>query len=244
MGSSPIELSLIGTLHKAQLYKEADDAIARYYLLHGRQDSTQIKVVRLLSSVEAQRCDEADSLFAAVRDEIDPGALNIFEGQINMGCQRFEAASAAYEKVWNENPFDAVICNNLAWAQTLLGRDLERAEELAELSILLSSDKAASRNTLGAIYVRRGEWDRARETFVKLCEGDDRPNHLAANEFFLGLCDYFTGNKKEGLERWQKIVKMDRIDSDVRSWAEKGLDLDSRGESVLGAVFVEIQEEK
>ena len=244
MGDAAIELSLIGALHKAQMYEEADVAITRYYLLHGKQDSTQIKVARLLASVEAQRCDEADSLFAAVRDEINPEALNIFEGSLHMGCQRFEEASVAYEKVWNENPFDAMVCNNLAWSQTLLGRDLERAEELAELSILLSTDKAASNNTLGAIYARRGEWERARETFMELCENDDRPSHLAANEFFLGLCDYYTGNEKEAIERWQKIVKMERIDPDARGWAEKGLDLHSRGESVLGAVFVDIQEEK
>ena len=101
-----------------------------------------------------------------------------------------EKARPMWEELWEDEPFDAGICNNLAWVYAMLGKELDRAEELSRAAILLSNDATASKNTRAAILARQGHWDEARRLFVEARDSDDRPASWSLNEYFVGLCDF------------------------------------------------------
>lgn len=230
------EVSLIAKLQEAGRYEEVEAAVSRYRLLYGDADSVAIRQALIQGSIGAHRCGEADSIFAFMKaglDEIDRKGL---ESMIELCYDDLEAAVVVFEEIWEEQPFNAVICNNLAWCYALLGRDLERAEELTELAVLASSGNTAFRNTLATIYARRGEWERARSIYVELRDTDDRPKSFDSNDFFVGLCDYHMGREKEALQRWRRIAGTCR-DYDAARWSAEALRLHAEGESVLGSVF-------
>jgi tetratricopeptide (TPR) repeat protein len=237
-GGEEIELALISLLHEMQRFDELKVASDRYFLLHAGSDSLPVIQARLQGALKANRCDEADSIFATIRRRLSPEQQRLFESAIHLACDRFEEGIEVLEQIWEEDPFDPIICNNLAWCHALLGRNLERAEELTEIAILLSSDKVASRNTLGAIYARRGEWKRAREIFSDLSLGDDRPGHRATNDFFVGLCDYQLGKREEALRVWRRILTVEGA-YDARRWAGSAIALHEAGEPVTRSVFTE-----
>jgi tetratricopeptide (TPR) repeat protein len=159
-----------------------------------------------------------------------------YESSIKLCRDDLEGAAEIIEELWEEQPFNEVTCNNLAWCYALLGRDLERAEELSELSMLASSGSTSSRNTMAAIYARRGEWERARELSMELRDSDDRPDSFDTNDFFVALCNYQLGREEDALERWRRIAEMHR-DHDAARWSAEALRLHEDGEPVLGSIF-------
>jgi tetratricopeptide (TPR) repeat protein len=151
-------------------------------------------------------------------------------------------AAAALEELWKENPVDPQICNNLAWAYALLGKKLERAEELVNAATILSEDRAAERNTLGAIYARQGRWEEAREIFWEVYDSDDRPTHRIVNAFFLGLSEYQLGREEEAVDLWTRSLEID-AEPRWRRRIEESLLRHARGEPVTAVIFVEEESE-
>lgn len=236
------ELALIACLQAAGRTEELEAAVNRYRLLYGHADSSAIRQSMVQGAIDGNRCDEADSIFTFMKAGLDESERRGWEGMIDLCHNDLEGAAAVFEEMWEEDPFNAAICNNVAWCYVLLGRDLERAEELTELAVLASSGSTSSRNTLATIYARRGEWDRARPIYVELRDTDDRPKSFDTNEFFVGLCDYQMGNEEEALECWSRIAELQR-DHDAARWSEEALRLHAEGESVLGSVFENIEGE-
>jgi tetratricopeptide (TPR) repeat protein len=230
------EISLIANLQEAGRSDEVEGAVNRYRLLYGDADSLAISRALVQGALRGHRCGEADSIFAFMKAGLDEMDRKGLESAIDLCHDDLEGAAVLLEEIWEEQPFNEAICNNLAWCYVLLGRDLERAEELTELAVLASSGSTACRNTLATIYARRGEWERARPIYVELRDTDDRPESFDTNEFFVGLCDYQMGREKEALERWRKIAET-RRDYDAAKWSDEALRLDAEGESVLGSVF-------
>lgn len=234
------EVSLIALLQEAGRAEEVEAAVSRYRLLYGEADSLAIRQALVQGAIEGYRCDEADSIFAFMRPGMEEMDRRNYESMIELCRDDFEDAVVLLEEIWEEQPFNEVVCNNLAWCYTLLGRDLDRAEELTELAVLASSGNTAYRNTLATIYARRGEWDRALPIYVELRDTDDRPQSFDSNEFFVGLCDYQMGRKEQALQRWRRIAGM-RRDHDAAQWSAEALRLHEEGESVLGAIFENLE---
>ncbi|MGD9403435.1 MAG: transglutaminase domain-containing protein, partial [bacterium] len=236
------EVSLIAYLQEAGRSDEVEAAVNRYRLLYGDADSLAIRQALVQGAIEGHRCDEADSIFAYMRAGLEEMERKGWEATIDLCQDDLEGSAALFEEMWEEQPFNGPLCNNVAWCYVLLGRDLERAEELTELAVLASSGSTASRNTLATIYARRGEWDRARPIYVELRDTDDRPKSVDTNEFFVGLCDYQMGDEEEALERWRRIAES-RRDYDAARWSEEALRLHAEGKSVLGSVFENLEDE-
>ncbi|MFC1572708.1 DUF3857 domain-containing protein [Candidatus Eisenbacteria bacterium] len=241
-GNRDLLLALISALYQTSRDDEAADAEQRYFLLYGGADSSQVLLARYGGLSAAWRHESAERILEQLRGRLDEHTFAIMEQEQFLHRSQFEQAREVLERLWKENPLDSFLCNNLAWVYAVLGVELDRAEELANAAVVLSADHSASRNTLGAIYARQGHWKKAKETFQLALESDDRPSHMAANSFFLGLCEYQLGHRDKALVRWRNTQEISGSGMEALSWIRKALDLHDRNELVTGAIFVSAPE--
>lgn len=238
-GGADLLLGLISAYYQASRDQEASDAERRYFLLFGSADSSQVLLARYRGFSAAGRDEDAAEMLERLRSGLDENTLAIMEQEQFLHTFEFAKAKEVLERLWEESPLDAALCNNLAWVYAILGIELDRAEELANAAVVLSADPSASQNTLGAIYARQGHWGKARKVFQLALESDDRPDHRMTNEFFLGLCEYQLGDHDEALARWRVAQETKGADRDALIWIQKALDLHDRSEPVTGAIFVD-----
>lgn len=236
--SASLQLSLITALYRTGRDAEAQEAEQRFFLLQGGADSTRVLLARFSGQSAAGRTEEAGRTLEALRGRVSEDLLSLLEQEFCTRAGRYEQSREILERLWEDDPLNAVICNNLAWVYAILGERLDHAEELAESAVILSSDPSGSRNTLGAIYARRGDWRKAEKTFREALAADDRPSHQAANQFFLGLCEYQLGRREAAVSRWRAAQKIE-ADPESSRWIRRALELQERGKPVTGAIFVE-----
>lgn len=94
-----------------------------------------------------------------------------------------DSAYAAYDKALELDPYDWDSMNNLAWLLAEQGVDLEKALTLALRSTELSLD-ITSMDTLGWVYYKRGEFEKAVETLERCVAAWGEDPHCL---FHLGL---------------------------------------------------------
>lgn len=235
-GGRELEQQLIRLLYITGRDEEAQEAERRYRSLYGAEDSTLLVVNRLVALQLAGRGEQALSELDALDASDSQLTIEMLRGSILSDLGRVAEAAAIAEKHWEQQPLNAIFCNNLAWYDALLGRELERAEELATAAVALSGESAGGRNTLGAVYARRGEWTRARAAFQRAWEDDDRPESRAPNEYFLGLCDYLEKDRRRGVQRWEDLLKQP-LPAWLRPLVEGTLAAHRESRSVTGVVF-------
>jgi Flp pilus assembly protein TadD len=229
---------LIRALYQAGRNEEARSAEERYQALHGSGDSTSVPLARFIGLLRRGSCDEAGQILEELRVSLPAYAWNAIGGHYYETCDFLTDALNAYEKTWKENPLDSTMCNNLAWIYALTGRDLDRAEELANAAVTLSENPAASRNTLGAVLARKGDWAKAREMFLAARADDDRPSTQTVNDFFVALCDWKLGSRDEALASIRALLHA-RLEPDWRRRIDRSIALAEAGDDVTKAVFVD-----
>jgi len=234
-------LPLITLLHQLGRTEEARSQEERYLLMQGNSDSLAILMARFEARQEAYDCHGAEELFARARPLLDSEREQTLRYTCHMLCGRYGDALAMLDEDWRENPLDPWVCNNRAWCQALLGRDLETAEQLASYVAGLRGDASNSTNTLGAIYARRGDWDRARREFHKALAFNDKPSNILVNQYFLGLCAYAQGRKDEALRIWNSLLVLPGAESDAEWIGRVGESLEraARGKDPAGSIFVD-----
>lgn len=236
-GAAWVEAALAGALYALARDEEASAVEARLRLLYADADTTILVLARVNGYSRSGRHDRARAALQTVEGLIPEEEYKLFLSDIMIEEEDYRSAIAVLEDVWAKQPLDAFVCNNLAWCLALTGRDLERAEELVEASIILAEDPTASQNTLGAVYARQGRWQEARDIFAVLFAEDDRPQNHIVNGYFIGLCDYQLERREEALLMWHQLLAVEN----VPLWhgiVQASLDLAARGEDVSTAIFV------
>lgn len=205
LGTAEIQTGLASALYANRLDEEARALEQRTYMLHRDQDSTGVLLARHDGFVRSERYEEASLILPLIEGDVPEAFLTTMRAGILIGLERFAEAADTLETIYRGNPADPLVCNNLAWAYAMSGRDLERAEDLVQTAIIISSDPSRCRNTLGVVYLRQGKVERAREVFAKLLETDDRPETQTVNGYFLGLCEYQMGNRESAIAVWTRV---------------------------------------
>jgi len=78
-------------------------------------------------------------------------AVSASLGGLLEGAGRLEEALAVRESALRAEPGSAALCNDVAWTLALLGRDLDRAEQLAEAAARAHPEDPAILDTLAAV---------------------------------------------------------------------------------------------
>ncbi|MFH1842161.1 MAG: tetratricopeptide repeat protein [bacterium] len=235
-GSVETQLELASALYAAGRDDEALGIEERLFMLNTDTDSLQVLMSRLDGYARAERHDDMEALLPRLRGKLPEEVVQLYEVDVLMGRRLFAEAAAQLEERWADNPFDSMLCNNLAWCYAMAGLNLDRAEELVNAAIILSDDDSADQNTLGAVYARRGEWKEARKLFVEILESDDRPDNVQVNSYFIGLCDYQLGEEEAALGLWQQTLDLPG-EPKWRRIIELSLALAAAGDPVTRAVF-------
>ncbi|MBP6874568.1 MAG: DUF3857 domain-containing protein [Candidatus Eisenbacteria bacterium] len=238
------EFDLIRALRGAGRNEEAIAAEERFTALHGETDSTSVPLARYYGFARRASCEDAKRALEELQGLVSEDFWTSISSNYYSNCNLWEEALAAYQKAWTKAPLNSRTCNNVAWGSAILGRDLDRAEELANAAVLLSDSPSGSRNTLGAVLARKGDWRKSREVFQECLADDDLPSTQVLNTFFIALCDWKLGRQEEAIAAIRELLQQERVEPGWRRRMEKALALAQNGEDITRSIFVYETEEQ
>lgn len=118
----------------------------------------------LIAMARSARKDSAGALNALdqalVWAPLDPALLND-KASLLMDLGQIDEAVALYQDALYYSPDNPLIMNNLAWCLARNGKDLERAEQLAQQAVTRQPDRAEYWDTLGMVQQMAGKADQA-----------------------------------------------------------------------------------
>lgn len=135
-------------------------------------------------------------------------------GDAHSNLEHFEEADRAYELALRYDDQNHNAMNNYAYHLSLREKNLERAKELALKAIELDPDNVAYLDTVGWVYFKLGDYDRARR-FVKasIDLGD------ASSEVYEHLGDIYEklGDLNEASKWWKQAMELDSTKSYLKN---------------------------
>lgn len=115
-------------------------------------------------------------------------------------------ALAAYDRALETGPWNHEAANSAAWLRAVRGEDLDRALAIAKV-LTSDTEEANYFDTLGWVYYRKGDFDRAAEALERACalapDGVEPMFHLA-------LVEKARGRTAKMRELLSKVVQIDR----------------------------------
>jgi tetratricopeptide (TPR) repeat protein len=117
-------------------------------------------------------------------------ALTLAEALSQAG--RKDDANAAYKAILRTHPNDATALNNTAYFLCDSGGDLNEALKLAQSAVQKVPDQPGFEDTLGYVYLKKGQRDSAIQTFSSLVL---KHPHYATYRYHLGMALYENGDK-------------------------------------------------
>lgn len=197
--SSTVLHDLISHLYRMGRDSEAESLAA----LH-RIKEPSLARARVDGYVAGFRCPEAHAVFGRLRP--DGSAEHVgTEVILCVTCGPLDRVVQILEPMIQEAPTTR-LGNNLAWTYVLLGRHLDRADDLVAIQTMFTPDDPILRNTQGALELRKGNVALARRHFESAMTLDDRPLTQVGNRYFLGLCDWAEGKKTRALQIWKELI--------------------------------------
>ncbi len=129
-------------------------------------------------------------------------------GDANSNLGNTEEADRAYELALRYDPENHNAMNNYAYNLSLRGEKLEKAQELAEKAMELDADNAAYLDTMGWIFYKMGEYEKARRFIKASIDLDDTG---ASAEVLEHLGDVYNklGNQEEAKKWWKRAFDKD-----------------------------------
>lgn len=153
--------------------------------------------------------------------EIEPEnvGLLITLGLIYNSNKMFELSDSTYEIALKIDPSNPLVNNNYAYSLSERGIQLERALRMVEISIEAEPENSSYLDTIGWVYFKLGDYDKAEYYIKKAVEiGGERPVILE----HLGDIIFKKGDKDYALELWQKAFELDNSNIELKQKIEKG----------------------
>ncbi len=177
----------------------------------------QMLLVGELMAVERYG-EAARMLRSMIEDELEPGrnGTTIFEGFV---MQLRNTLSEVYrldgdigkciselELIYEEVPHDAGAANNLGYTLIDSGRDTERAEQLIRSSLARDPNVAATLDSLGWVFYKKGEFGKAVDILTRARYRTDREDPVVFDH--LGDACYRLGRSDDAKRHWQKAIEI------------------------------------
>jgi len=148
-----------------------------------RRSQFRLTEIALAQGKASEACPKLEALKAA--EPSWPQATRSQWWALCAICAEFrktpEVAIAAHRKSLELSPKDPVFANNLASALADQGKNLDEARLLAETAVAAQSSNLQYLDTLGWVYHRMGDQNRARKIYQQLSAQQALPPNVAAH---------------------------------------------------------------
>jgi tetratricopeptide (TPR) repeat protein len=193
----------------ARVYARADDnaaaerALKTALEINPNEPAVYDELARLYASQKQldRAVREFETLARSHPQSVGPPALL---GVIYLALNRLPEAALWFEKGLALDPRNAVIANNLAWLYADQGGDLDEALRLALLAKEQIADRPEVDDTLGWIYLKRGEVGLALPLLRSTVERD--PNN-PVYQYHLGRAYEKAGKRSDARDALQKALR-------------------------------------
>ncbi len=135
---------------------------------------------------------------------------------------RYNDADRIYETALKVDSKNSIILNNYAYSLSERGLDLQKALKMAQLAIKLDPNNSAFLDTMGWIYYKLTEYEKAEE-YVKKALSVRKPSDgsPATLEEHLGDIYQKLGNEKEAVHHWKRALEVDPKNQSLKEKIEK-----------------------
>ncbi len=139
--------------------------------------------IALTQAKSSEACPKLDSLAAA--EPTWPNSTRAQWWALRAICAETRndtpAALQAHRKALELSPKDPVFANNLASTLADQGQNLDEAQRLAESAVAAHATNIQYRDTLGWVYYRKGDQNRARQIYQELSANPNLPANVLAH---------------------------------------------------------------
>ncbi len=153
--------------------------------------------------------------------EVKPDDVNILGtlGLIYDSMEMWSECDSTYEYALSIDSSNATVNNNYAYSLSERGIRLDEALAMANIAIEEEPLNTSFLDTIGWVYFKLGDYDKAKEYLEKALEiAGERPVIMD----HLGDVLFKMGNKNLALEYWQKAYKLDGSNNTIKNKIEKG----------------------
>lgn len=117
----------------------------------------------------------------------------------------FEKGTAILEKVFEENPDDPSVNNDLGYLYAEQGKNLEKAEGMIRKALAAEPENAAYLDSMGWVLYKLERYDEALENLKKAADNLDDTDATIIDH--LGDSYHKLGRKAEAVDAWTKALK-------------------------------------
>jgi tetratricopeptide (TPR) repeat protein len=157
------------------------------------------------NAVAASRFEEAiDLLDSSTSTAEKRGDLYTALGLVYARLQKHQKSDAAYARALDADPNQATAANNYAYSLAERGEHLDRALKLAQRAVDADSTNPAYLDTLGWVYFKRKQYEKAREVLRQALETGDAT--ASVYEHF-GDVHEALGDLATAKEYWQQALQ-------------------------------------
>jgi len=110
------------------------------------------------------------------------------------------------ELIYEEAPYDAGAANNLGYTLIDSGRDAERAERLIRSSLARDPDIAATLDSMGWVFYKKGEFGKAVDMLTRARYRTDREDPVVFDH--LGDACFRLGRMEDAKRHWERAIEI------------------------------------
>jgi tetratricopeptide (TPR) repeat protein len=132
---------------------------------------------------------------------------------------RHEVSDSLYEAALELDPEYHLVLNNYSYSLAEREKQLERALDMSQRAVEQVPDNDAYLDTLGWIYFKLGDIEKA-EKYVR--EAIDKGSDSAVVHDHMGDIYYRLGRYDDALQYWEKALKLDESNRQIKEKIERG----------------------
>lgn len=151
-----------------------------------------------------------------LRDNPRDVALNIFLGELNEQRQNWNDAKAAYQKVLEVQPDNAIASNNLAYILLQQGGNVDVALAMAQTARRAMPDSPSAADTLGWAYYQKGAYATSVDLFKEALK--KKPNDPTFH-YHLGMAYQKLDQPAAAREQLKQVLKISPNFTDANTTA-------------------------
>ncbi len=142
--------------------------------------------------------------YAQEKDQIIQ--FNTFLGESNYKIEKFLQSETYFDKVLELDPVNVYVLNNYAYYLSLLEKNLEKAEEMAEKAVALEPENSTYLDTYAWVLYKRKNFGKAKVIIEKAFKNGGQDN----SEITEHLADilYCNGDIEKAMEFWRISITL------------------------------------